>query len=96
MKHFTCVTPRCSANPGEMIKRSRNSNFSVLIQMKPKSQCEFVPRDTKESEFLDLADFGDVTFSVETVMHEHSNTCVHMFIFIGKCFHRRHQQPVVY
>ena len=35
----------------------------------PKSQFEFVPRDTEESEIpsLDMVDFGDVAFSVETV-----------------------------
>jgi len=34
--------------------------------MKPTSQFEFVPRDTEESEFFDLVDFGDVAFSAET------------------------------
>jgi len=38
--------------------KSRNSNCSVKIQMKPNSEFEFVPRDSKESEFLDLVDFG--------------------------------------
>jgi len=33
--------------------------------MEPKSQFEFVPRDTEESEFLDLVDFA---VSVETVI----------------------------
>jgi len=47
---------------------SRNSNFSVQIQIRPKSQFEFVPQDTEESEFLDLVDFGDVAISVETVI----------------------------
>ena len=32
---------------------SRNSISSVQIQIKSKSQFEFVPRDTEESEFLD-------------------------------------------
>jgi len=40
--------------------KSRNSDFTVQIQIKPKSQFEFVARDTGESEFLDLVDFGDV------------------------------------
>jgi len=48
--------------------KSRNPNFSVQIQIKPKSQLEFAPRDTKEFEFLDFADFGDVAFSVEIVI----------------------------
>jgi len=46
--------------------KSRNSNFTVLIQIKPKSQFEFVPQDTKDSEYLDLV---DVAFSVETVIY---------------------------
>jgi len=45
--------------------KSRNSNFSVQIQIKPKSQFEFVPQDTEKSEFLNLADFGGVTISVK-------------------------------
>jgi len=48
--------------------KSRKSNFTVQIQIKPKSQFEFVPRDTEESEFLDVADFGDVAFSVESAI----------------------------
>ena len=44
------------------------SNSSVQIWIKPKSQFEFIPRDTKESKFLDLVDFGDAAFSVETVV----------------------------
>jgi len=36
--------------------------------MKPKSQFEFVLRDTEQSEVLDLVDFGGVAISVETVM----------------------------
>jgi len=43
----------------------RNSNVSVQIQIKPKCPSEFVPRDTEESESLDLVDFGDVAFSVK-------------------------------
>jgi hypothetical protein len=46
---------------------TRTSNSSVQIQIKPKSQFEFVPRDTEKSEILDLADFGGVAISVETV-----------------------------
>ena len=46
--------------------KSKNSNFSVQIQIKPKFRFEFVPRNAEESEFLDMADFGGVAFSVET------------------------------
>ena len=38
--------------------KSRNSNLSVQIQVRPKSKFEFVPRDTEESDFPDLVDFG--------------------------------------
>ena len=48
--------------------RSRNSIFSVQIQIKPTSRYEFVLRDTKESESLDLADFGGDVLSVESVI----------------------------
>jgi len=48
--------------------KSRNPNFSVQIQIKPQSQLEFVPRDTKEFEFLEAADFRDVVLSVEIVI----------------------------
>jgi len=48
--------------------KSRHSNSSVQIQMKPQSQFEFVPRDTEKSEFLDLVDSGGVAILVETVI----------------------------
>jgi len=48
--------------------KSRNLKFTVRIQIKPKSQFDFVPRDREESEFLDLVDFGDVALSVEYVI----------------------------
>mmetsp|Transcript_5803 Transcript_5803/g.5157 ORF Transcript_5803/g.5157 Transcript_5803/m.5157 type:complete len:97 (-) Transcript_5803:248-538(-) len=46
---------------------SLSTNSSVQIQINPKSQFEYLPRNTEESEFLDLVDFGDVAFSVKTV-----------------------------
>jgi len=54
-----------NATPQKSTK-SRNSNSSVQLQIK-QSQFEFVPRDTKVSEFLDFVDVGDVAFSVDTV-----------------------------
>ena len=48
--------------------KSRNSNSSVQIQIKPKSRFEFVLRDTGNSEFLDVVDFGDVVCSVKSVI----------------------------
>ena len=47
---------------------SRNSNYSVQIQTKLESQFEFGPRDTEESEFLDVVDFEGVAISVESVI----------------------------
>jgi len=46
---------------------SRGSQSSVHISMKPNFQLEFVPRDSVESAFLDLVDFGDIAVLVETV-----------------------------
>jgi len=51
---------------------SKNSNSLVQIQIKSISPFEFVPRDTEESELLDLMDFWGVAFSVETVIHARS------------------------
>jgi len=58
--HWKCYTPETT--------KSRNFKCMVRIQIKPKSQFEFVLRDTEESEFLDLVDFGDVALSVESVI----------------------------
>jgi len=44
------------ATPPKFTK-SRNCHSSVQIQNKPKSPFEFVPRDTEQSEFIDLVDF---------------------------------------
>ena len=49
--------------------KSRNSHFPVQIQIKSKSRLEFVVRDTEESEFLNLVDFGGEVFSMESVMY---------------------------
>ena len=46
----------------------RISNYLVQIRIEAKFEFEFVPRDTEEFEFFDLVDFGDVEFSVETVI----------------------------
>ena len=60
---------------------SRNSNLLVHIQIKPKSQCEFVPRDTEESGAFDLVDLGGVAFSVESVIHRYSPKSAHNSIW---------------
>jgi len=46
--------------------KSKNSNSFVQIQIKPKSEYDFVLRDTEESELFHLVDFGGVVFSEET------------------------------
>jgi len=48
-----------------------NSNSPEQIQIRPRSQFEFIPRDAEESEFLGLVDFGGVTFAVELVIARH-------------------------
>jgi len=44
---------------------SRNSNSSVQIQIKSKSQFELVPHGPEKSEFLDLVDFWGAAFSMK-------------------------------
>ena len=56
-----------NVSPSESLKSS-NSNFSVQIQIEPKSQFEFVPRDITKPEFVDMVDFGGVAFLVETII----------------------------
>jgi len=59
---IACMTVSTeNATPPKSTK-SRNSKSSVQIQIKSQSQFEFVPRDTEESEFLDLVDFGAAAF----------------------------------
>jgi len=48
--------------------KSGNSNSSAQIQITPKFQSQFVPRDIEESKFVDLVDFGGVVFQVESVI----------------------------
>ena len=56
-----------------LTEKSRNSNFSVQMQIGPKFQFEFVPRDNEESEFRDPEDVGNVAFSMETVIFTANN-----------------------
>ena len=44
------------------------SFWTCFSKNKTTSHFEFVPRDTAESEFLDLTDFGGEVFSVESVV----------------------------
>jgi len=48
--------------------KSKNSNFSVRIQIKPKSRCEFEPPNDEEFECLDLVDYQNVACSLESVI----------------------------
>jgi len=66
-KDFGITDSTVNTTPPKSTK-SRNSNSLVQIQIKPKSQCEFVPRDTEKLDFLDLMDFGNEALSVETVI----------------------------
>ena len=50
--------------------KSRNSNSSVQLRFFSSFLFVFVPGEPEKSKFLDLVDFGDVTFSVETVVEE--------------------------
>ena len=56
-----CYTPE--------IHQIQTSNFSVQLQIKPKSEFDFVPRDTQKTEFFDAEDYGDAALSVESVMY---------------------------
>jgi len=56
------------------VETKNSLNSSVQIQIQPKSQLECVPRDTEESEILDMVDFRDVVISVETVTHMYTHT----------------------
>jgi len=60
-------TKHRDATPTKSTK-SRTSNSLVHIQSSPKFQFQFVSRDTEESEFLDLVDFGHAAFLGETVI----------------------------
>jgi len=69
--------------------KSRYSNSSATIQIESKSQFQIVPRDTENSECLDLADFGDVAFSVEMIIHSKDSHSVQLCIrFLHNKFSR--------
>jgi len=55
-EHITgeCVMTVSTENAAPLkFTESKKLSFSVQIQIKPKFQFEFVPRDTEESESLD-------------------------------------------
>ena len=57
MCHLRYTVSTEIATPHKSIK-SRNSNSSAHIQIKPK--CDFVLRETQKSERFDVVDRGDV------------------------------------
>jgi len=61
--HCKCYSPQINLID-ELEFFGINSNHWI----EAKSQFEFVPPDTEESEFLDSVDFGCAAFSVETVV----------------------------
>jgi len=72
-KQIGCKTVSTEDAAPPKYTKSRNYNSSVRIQIK--SKFESVPRDTKESEFCDLVDFGGAAFSVETVITDAQAYC---------------------
>jgi len=70
------IDPTANATPSKSFK-SRNSNFSVQIQIKPMSEFEFALQDTEKP---DLVDFGDVVFSVETVIELSATALVYFMM----------------
>ena len=71
LSSFGCRTETDSVGNTKCILQIHQieKNSSVQIQIKAKFQLEFLPRDTKESGFLDLVNFRGVSFSVETVIY---------------------------
>jgi len=72
LRHPVLMTDSTETATPSTSTESRNSNSAVQIQIKPKSQLEFILRDTEKSEFLDLVDFGGVANSVKTVIRRMS------------------------
>jgi len=70
-KRDACMTDSTENATPPKSARSRTSNSSVRIQIRPKSQLEFVLRDTEESEYLDLVDFKGIAFTVESAIHHY-------------------------
>ena len=66
MSHELCVKDSTEDTAPPKSSTSRNSHSSVHIQFETKCQFEFVPRDAKKSKFLDLVNFRDATFLMET------------------------------
>jgi len=62
------MTVSTENDPPPPSAKSSNSKFLVQIQIGQNFEFEFVPRDTKESELLDLVDIRRGSFSVETVI----------------------------
>jgi len=81
--HLHPITRSTEDTSSPKSTKSRNSNSLVRTQMKPNSQFDFVPRDTGESDFLNLVDYGDEVFSVEFVTMKHPNGYTHLYAHIN-------------
>jgi len=93
------LQPQNIPNP-ETAFLSTNSNWTkpsictVQIQIEPISRLESVPQDTKEFEFLDLANFGDVTCchtNARACAHAHTHPSIHEYTdtFSNTHIHKR-------
>ena len=65
---YHCMTVSTGDATPPKSSTSTNSISLVQIQIDPQSEFDFVLRDTEKFEFLNFWDFGDVAFSVETVI----------------------------
>ena len=84
LSEHSCLTVSTEIGTPSKSMKSRNSNSSVQIQIQPKSRFEFVPRDTEESEFPDLVDFGGGAFPVETGIGNVYTTVAYGVAMIGR------------
>jgi len=66
-----------------MVRGSCGAKDPLTPRAQSKSRFEFEQRDTEESKFVDIVDFGDIAFSVETVIHRLCALyCVFVCVFV--------------
>jgi len=99
---FTSMTVSTENATHPKSSKSRNSNSSVRIQIGSNISIWIVPRNTEKSKFLDLLDFGDIAFAVETVISRDTRTRQKLLwisrfggfggccTFSGNCYIKRH------
>ena len=61
------MTVSTENEPNPKISKIENLDSPAQIPIEPQSQFELIPRDTNNSEFSVLMDFGGDSFSVKTV-----------------------------